>query len=208
MPNLRLLKKRGYKYICGVDEAGRGPLAGPLSLSFFLISIDDHNKVLGPLLKLGLNDSKKLTEQKREELFFHLEGGKYKNSMISASQIDRHGISKCMQILINRLLKRISTSNVDLISLEKVYFLLDGAIKFPEGIDHEVIIKGDSKEPTIMAASITAKVLRDRKMKQMALKFPTYGFEVHKGYGTLKHRKAIQKCGLCEEHRKYFCKNV
>jgi ribonuclease HII len=87
-----------------------------------------------------------------------------------------------------------------------VYFLLDGAIKFPKEIHHEVIIKGDSKEPTIMAGSIIAKVSRDRVMRKLAKKYPEYNFEIHKGYGTLNHRDAIKKYGFSDIHRRSFCK--
>jgi len=245
MANIKNLEKKGFKYVCGVDEAGRGPLAGPMSLSFFVVPIKDYKKVLNPLLKLGLNDSKKVLEKNREELFQKMEdfrhsredgnpslldyftkhgssvcteddgwrkkhgsriksgmtggGANYFNSMISAKQIDKNGVAKCYQILIKKMLKKIP---------KKTYFLLDGAIKFPKEISHEVIIGGDGIEPTIMAASIISKVMRDRKMIQLAKKYPEYGFEIHKGYGTLKHRKAIKKYGLSDEHRKSFCKKI
>lgn len=200
MTNLKRLKRLGFEYVCGVDEAGRGPLAGPMSLGFFVVSIEKYNEVFKLLLKAGLNDSKKIKEENREKLFEMIKKtkGKYFNAMISAKEIDKKGISKCMQILIKKLLYRLN--------LHRTYFLLDGAIKFPDNIAHEVIIKGDSKEPTIMAGSIVAKVLRDREMRKMAKIYPQYDFEIHKGYGTLKHRSLIQKYGLCEIHRKSFCK--
>jgi ribonuclease HII len=204
--NLNKLKKQGFKYICGVDEAGRGPLAGPMSVSFFVVSISQHDKILKPLLKQGLNDSKKLSEKKREELYKTLESnsrvGLLSNSMISAEQIDKHGIAKCMQILMKRLLARREKQEAR--SNEKTYFLVDGSIKFPKGYSSEVIIGGDGIEPTIMAASISAKVKRDRRMIKLAKKYPKYGFEIHKGYGTLAHRKAIKKYGKSREHRKSF----
>jgi ribonuclease HII len=197
--NLKSLEKKGFKYVCGVDETGRGPLAGPLSLSFFFVSIKDYKKVLNPLLKLGLDDSKKLKEEKREELIFLLKSKNYTNSMISAAQIDKHKIAKSYQILIKRMLPKIP---------KKTYFLLDGSIKFPEEVPHEVIIGGDGIEPTIMAASVVSKVKRDRKMKVISKKYPKYEFEVNKGYGTKKHREAIKKFGLSKEHRKSFCENL
>lgn len=211
--NLKILEKQGFKYVCGVDEAGRGPLAGPLSLSFFIVSIKDYKKVLNPLLKLGLNDSKKLNEEKREEIFKLLGsnprnsrvGPWFFNSMISSAQIDKNGISKCYQILIKRLLKKSERGTAN---SEQIYFLLDGAIKFPKEIPHNVIIGGDGIEPVIMAASIISKVKRDRKMKILSNNFPQYSFEIHKGYGTLKHRKEIEKYGLSMIHRKSFCKNL
>ena len=215
MSDIKTLKKKGFKYVCGVDEAGRGPLAGPLSLSFFVVSIEKYDQVLGPLLEKGLDDSKKLSEAKREELFTFLQGSdlcitkvgplQVHNSMVSASIIDRYGIAKCMNLLIKRLLKRISTSNVE---LKKTYFLLDGAIKFPKEISHEVIVGGDGIEPVIMASSVVSKVKRDRRMKLLAKKFPEYGFEIHKGYGTQKHRDLIKRHGTCPEHRISFCKNI
>ncbi len=221
MANLRALNKKGFEYVCGVDEAGRGPLAGPLSLSFFVISLKDHEKVLKPLLKEGLNDSKQIKEKRREFIYEILRsnlgsvnnkpknikmtdskvGPCFFNSMISAEQIDRYGISKCYKILIQRLLKKVSNT-------KNTYFLLDGSIKFPEKINHEVIIKGDSIEPTIMAASIVSKVMRDRKMKVLAKKYPKYNLEIHKGYGTKKHREAIKKFGTSKIHRKSFCRNI
>lgn len=199
MVNLKKLEKQGFKYVCGVDEAGRGPLAGPLSLSFFVVSIKDYKKILSPLLKLGLNDSKKIKEEKREELFKLLDKKNYLHSMISANQIDKHGIAKSYQVLIKRMLKKVP---------EKTFFMLDGSIKFPKDIPHKVIIGGDGIEPSIMAASIVSKVKRDRRMKVLDKKYPEYELDINKGYGTKKHREAIKKFGLSNEHRKSFCKNL
>lgn len=225
--NLKTLQKQGFKYVCGVDEAGRGPLAGPLSLSFFVVSIKDYKKVLNPLLKLGLNDSKKLKEEKREELLNILQrsdlckpknkaennkktktkvGPLFFNAMVSAEQIDKNGIAKCYQILIKRLLARSEKREAR--RNEKTYFFLDGAIKFPEEFSHKVIIHGDSIEPVIMVASVVSKVKRDRYMKRISKKYPNYNFEIHKGYGTKKHRELIKKFGLSKEHRKSFCNNL
>jgi ribonuclease HII len=100
MANLNKLRKNGFEFICGVDEAGRGPLAGPMSLGFFCVSIDKYKDVIEQLLKLGLNDSKKLKENKREEIFSKLQSKNFFNAMISAKEIDKKGISKCMQIMI------------------------------------------------------------------------------------------------------------
>lgn len=201
MKDFKTLQKKGFKYICGVDEAGRGPLAGPMSLSFFIVSIDQYKKVLGPLLKRGLNDSKKLSEKKREELYKLLNKENYFNSMISNELIDREGISKCFKTMIKRILKRLPEN-------DKTLFLVDGAIKFPENLTYKTIIGGDSIEPTIMAASIVSKVRRDRRMIRLAKKYPEYEFDIHKGYGTLNHRNAIKKHGCCPIHRISFCKNI
>lgn len=216
--NLKSLEKKGFKYVCGVDEAGRGPLAGPLSLSFFIISIKDYKKVLNPLLKLGLNDSKKLKEEKREQLFRKVQPYGL-NSMISAKKIDEKGIAECYRILIKRLLEKsrklfvkshksphfAKATRGKQVTSQKIYYLLDGAIKFPEDISHEVIIGGDGIEPVIMGASIVSKVKRDRRMKMLAKKYTKYELDVNKGYGTKKHREAIKKFGLSEIHRKSFC---
>jgi ribonuclease HII len=195
--------KKDYEYICGVDEAGRGPLAGPMSLAFFVVKAEKQKEVLGPLLKKGLNDSKKLSHKKREELYKMLNPKNFVHSHISAKLIDRYGISKCLQILIKRLLKKMTRLNLD---PKKTLFLLDGSLKMPHEYFSKVIIGGDGIEPTIMAASIVSKVRRDRRMKRLALKYPKYGFEVHKGYGTTAHRKMIKKHGLSKEHRRSFCK--
>jgi ribonuclease HII len=205
MANLKILHKKGFKYVCGIDEAGRGPLAGPMSVSFFIVPISQHNKVLKPLLNEGLNDSKKLSEKKREELYKLLNKENYFNSMVSAKMIDKKGISNCMNLILKRILKKMSRSNL---ALKKTYFLVDGAIRFPEEYASEVIVGGDGIEPVIMAASIVSKVRRDRRMIRLAKKYPKYGFEIHKGYGTLAHRKAIKKYGLSKEHRRSFCNNL
>ncbi len=203
--NLIKLQKQGFKYICGVDEAGRGPLAGPMSFSFFVVTIIQYKEIMNPLLKIGLHDSKQLSEKKREEIFGAIKklGDKvqFKNSMISEKLIDKLGISRCVKILLKRLLRRIDHTN-------KTYFLVDGSIKFPKEFIHKVIIRGDSIEPVIMAASVISKVKRDRRMVKLAEKFPKYGFEIHKGYGTSSHIKAIKKYGLSEIHRRSFCKNL
>lgn len=196
--------KKSHKYIIGIDEAGRGPLAGPVAVGTVKIKKDFNKKFFK-----GIKDSKKLTEeergtwfelaknaQKRKELFFSV-------SLISNTIIDKHGISKAIKIGINKNLEKLSVSK------KESYILLDGSLKAPiEYKNQFTIIKGDEKIPLISLASIVAKVTRDRYMKNLAKKYPKYGFEKHKGYGTEEHRRAIKKHGSISIHRKSFIKSL
>lgn len=190
------------KYVIGIDEAGRGPLAGPVSLGTVLIPSKSR------LALKGLKDSKQLSEKQREKWFASIlawqkEGKlKYAVSLIPNSVIDAKGISFAIRSGIAKNLKKLE---VDPKSAE---VLLDGSLKAPlEYVHQKTIIKGDEKIPVISLASIVAKVTRDRLMKKFGKKYPTYGFEVHKGYGTLLHRKAIKKFGASPIHRKTFLRN-
>ncbi|OGF51446.1 ribonuclease HII [Candidatus Giovannonibacteria bacterium RIFCSPLOWO2_02_FULL_43_11b] len=181
------------KYIVGIDEAGRGPLAGPVTVA--VVAILKNSKI-----KLPDRDSKKLSAKKREEWFQFFKDNpllKYSVSSVSHSIIDKRGISYALRLAVRR-------------SIEKLEFrpkmiLLDGSLFAPQEYNQKTIIKGDEKIPIIAAASIVAKVTRDRKMVRLAKKYPKYGFEMHKGYGTLTHRVMLKKYGLCEIHRKSFC---
>ena len=170
--------------LCGIDEAGRGPIAGSLVMAGVLL----HKPIA------GLNDSKVLSEKKREELFpIIIKNSTYHIIEFSASQVDEMGISKC----INEGLKSI------LENLESDDFLFDGNSTF--GVSGlRTMIKADAKIPEVSAASVLAKVTHDTEMIQFAKKFPQYGFEKHKGYGTKAHIEAIKKHGYCEVHRKSF----
>lgn len=172
------------KSLCGIDEAGRGPLAG--SLYFAGCVLKDEIK--------GLNDSKKLTEKRREELFLEIvENSSHYIVKHSAKDIDEMGLSAC----IKRSLLEIKES------LEADIYLYDGNSRF--GVDGlQTLVKADAQIPEVMAASIIAKVLRDREMIELDAKYPRYGFAAHKGYGTAKHIEMIQKYGLCEIHRESF----
>ena len=193
------------EYIIGVDEAGRGPLAGPVAVGVSLIK-KEHSKTIFTLLKKhGLNDSKQIKEKTRESLFELLKQLKTENkinwsvTLISAKVISNKGITFAIK---DAILKSLKTLKIDafqhLISLE-----MDGALKVPEGMwkKSQIIIKGDSIKPSIMIASIVAKVTRDRYMTRISKKYPLYQFDIHKGYGTKKHRDLIQKHGLSTEHR-------
>ena len=185
---------KGYLYIGGIDEAGRGPLAGPVVASVV---------VFKPNTKIeGINDSKKLSEAKREELF----------DIIKEQAID-NGIG----IVNNEEIDEINILNATYLAMKKAlnclkntpdYLLIDAATIPGISIDQKPIIKGDSKSISIAAASILAKVTRDNIMYQYDEMFPEYGFKSHKGYGTKEHYEAIEKYGITRIHRKSFLKNV
>lgn len=185
-------------HIIGIDEAGRGPLAGPVAVGMCIVPVGfDFAQIP------NVRDSKKLSERQREECMqcivclLNKDVLHYKVSFGSASQIDKRGIEKVTQSAIERLLR--------LYDPKKCRVLLDGRLKAPaEFIHQKTITKGDDKEPVISLASICAKVLRDRKMVRYAKKYPEYGFEKHKGYGTKHHKSQIVDHGTCEIHRISF----
>ncbi len=192
----------------GVDEAGRGPWAGPVYAGLVVVSEEQESL----LREAGINDSKKLTKKKRELLYpLILENSLYaKVKRIAANDIDTVGIYKATIALIKQLV-----AELDSLELAKnhgeVKVLIDGVFpsltlmdKFNAIVEHECIIKGDAKEPAISAASILAKVKRDKYMDDLAVKYPEYQFEKHKGYGTKLHSDMLEKYGPCEEHRRSF----
>ena len=191
-----------HTFVVGVDEAGRGPLAGPVAVGVAVVPHSfDWN-----LLK-GVGDSKKVSPRNREILF--REATKLKKegvltfavSLVSESTIDRINISRAVELGIERCFKKLA------LEPEKTRVVLDGLLKAPpQFTDQETIIKGDAKEKVIGLASILAKVTRDRFMVRIANDYPEYGFEVHKGYGTERHRTALQKHSLSKVHRRTFCK--
>lgn len=191
------------KWIVGVDEAGRGPLAGPVSVG--VVSIPIKTK----LLFEGLTDSKKLSEKKREEWFqkiqeWNREGKlQYAVSLVSSSIIDKKGIVFAINLGMSRCVRKLG------INPKQTLVLLDGSLHAPKEFLHQrTIIKGDEKISVISLASIVAKVTRDRYMVKLAMKYPEYAFDVHKGYGTLIHRMAIKKSGISKIHRKTFLRNI
>lgn len=192
------------KYFIGIDEAGRGPLAGPVSVGAVLVPIDFDWKILE-----GVRDSKKLSEKKREEFFarageLQLSGTlRFSVSTSSAAYIDRYGIVPAIKRALAEALSRFE------IEPDKCRVLLDGSLHAPaEYIHQETIIRGDDTEPIISLASIMAKVTRDRLMKRISSKYPEYDFHVHKGYGTAAHRQLIAASGLCDLHRRTFCTRI
>lgn len=198
------LYEQGIKSICGIDEAGRGPLAGPVVVASVIMPKDSMIE--------GVNDSKKVSEKKREALYEEIiqEAIAYGVGIINQNEIDRinilnatkEGLTTCIKELENNLKEKES-------EIEKPEIILvDALTKIDtDGISYRSIIKGDAKCYSIAAASIIAKVTRDRIMRQWDEVYPEYGFATHKGYGTAKHIAAIKEYGLCPIHRKSFTKN-
>lgn len=184
----------GYKIICGVDEAGRGPLAGPVYAAAVILP-------KGHIVE-GVNDSKKLSEKKREMLFEKIisECVCYSVGTASEQEIDEINILQATFLAMKRA--------VNGLSVKPDIALIDGNKKPGLDIVEWDIIKGDSKSANIAAASIIAKVSRDRYMLEMAEKYPQYQFERHKGYGTKLHYEMIEKYGISPIHRKTFLKKI
>lgn len=188
--------------VVGIDEAGRGPLAGPVAVG--AVHIPRRSK----LSLLGLKDSKQLTPAERERWFarmkeWHKEGKLFfAVSLVSAKIIDTKGIAFAIRLGINRSLGKLG------LDPRGVEVYLDGGLRAPDMFMQKTIIKGDEKIPAIALASIAAKVTRDRKMERFSLHYPSYGFEIHKGYGTEKHRSAIRKQGACDIHRMSFIRTL
>ncbi len=174
----------------GVDEAGRGPLAGPVVAA--AVILDDHNPIT------GLADSKTLTEIRREKLFDEIRAKALCFSIAQASveEIDRLNILQATLLAMQRAVAGLR--------LKPVKTLVDGNCLPVLEMLAEAIVKGDAKVPCISAASILAKVHRDRWCAQIHEQYPRYGFGAHKGYGTLAHIQALQKLGPCPEHRRSF----
>lgn len=190
------------KWVVGIDEAGRGALAGPVAVGAVLVVKGfNWNQVS------GVADSKQLSPKKREAIFAiakKLEkAGKLKTAvaLVSEKIIDKKGITHAVRIGIERTITGLACKP------ERTYIKLDGLLKAPAKFKHQkTIIKGDVTEKEISLASIMAKVTRDRYMVKLAKKHPKYGFEIHKGYGTEKHRKNIKKQGLGVMHRTTYCR--
>ncbi len=188
----RELMAQGITPICGVDEAGRGPLAGPVCAAAV---------ILPPELEIpGLNDSKKLTDKKRRALYDIIvsEAVCYGIAMASEQEIDEINI---LQATFNAMERAIEQ-----LSVKPQMALIDGNRERPFPVPVQTVIKGDSLSANIAAASILAKVTRDRYMEEMAEKYPQYGFDIHKGYGTKAHYAALTEHGVCPIHRKTFLK--
>lgn len=186
------LNKKGYEFVCGVDEAGRGPLCGPVVAAAVILPKDAHIE--------GVNDSKKLTEKKREKLYDDI----MQNAVsvgVGVSDVDIIEEVNILNATKKAMLQAISNLKVN-----PEYVLVDGNQKIDTDIPLETVVKGDSKSESIAAASIIAKVTRDRLLIEYDKKYPEYGFAKHKGYGTKAHIEAIKKYGLTPIHRPSFCK--
>ncbi|MCL2486431.1 MAG: ribonuclease HII [Oscillospiraceae bacterium] len=188
----------GFKYICGVDEAGRGPLAGPV---FAAAVILPQNLIID-----GVNDSKKLTEKKREELFDIIREAALSYSIAAATEreIDEINILQATFLAMRRAVEGL---NID--PYEHHIIIVDGN-RMPPGLPCEcrTIVKGDGLSMSIACASILAKVARDRYMRVLDEKYPAYGFAGHKGYGTAAHYAALRQHGVSPVHRATFLKNL
>lgn len=188
----RECKDKGYCVICGVDEAGRGPLAGPVCAA---------TVILPEGLEIpGLNDSKKLSDKRRRELFpiIQQQAIAYGIGWASEKEIDEINILQATFLAMHRALEAMGTK-ADLA-------LVDGNRDPGFSIPTKTVVKGDSLSANIAAASVLAKVSRDTLMEELAEKYPGYGFEIHKGYGTKAHYAALEAVGPCEIHRMTFLK--
>lgn len=180
--------------ICGMDEVGRGPWAGPL-VTCALILPPKHR--IG-----GIKDSKKLTEAQREKVYKILVKKSYFGiGVASVKEVDKLGLIKATNLAFVRALKDMQSKKG---SVNPDLLLVDGRDKLILPYPHQSIIRGDDKVKAISAASIVAKVTRDRMMKELAVRYPEYGFEEHKGYGTARHQRALKQHGPCVLHRTSF----
>ena len=188
----RELKQKGYNFVCGVDEVGRGPLAGPVVCAAVIMPLENVVE--------GVDDSKKLTAKKREKLdvFIRENAIAYAICRIEPQVIDEINILEATKLCMKNA--------VESLSISPDFVLTDGNMTLDITIPQESVIGGDATCYSIGAASIIAKVYRDKLMDEYAVQYPAYGFEKHKGYGTAAHIKAIKECGLCPIHRRSFTK--
>ena len=188
------------KWIVGIDEAGRGPLAGPVSVGVVIVPETLDLLALFP----KLNDSKKLSEKRREEIFVRLQEEIKAGNVVSlvtlasSEKIDAKGIAVCIREAIENALQKLVPDPAG----HQVY--LDGSLSAPRQYQQETVIGGDGLVPSIMLASVAAKVTRDRIMEKLAHEFPYYGWETNAGYGTKAHQDGIAAHGICIQHRKTY----
>ena len=188
------VRDEGFERVCGVDEAGRGPLAGPVCAAAVILP-------RGCVIE-GLNDSKQLSEKRREALYDEIvsRAERYGIAFATVEEIERLNILGATYLAMNRAIEALG-AGIDLA-------LIDG--NRSEGIAYpcRTVIKGDAKCASIAAASVLAKVTRDRYMLALADRYPGYGFEKHKGYGTKLHYAALRELGPCAEHRAKFLRKL
>lgn len=185
------LYDEGYEYICGVDEAGRGPLCGPVVAA--AVILPKHGCIE------GVNDSKKISEKKREKLYDDIMNGAI------AVGIGISDVDVIEKVNILNATKIAMKKAIESLSIKPDYVLIDGNQKIDIDILQETVVSGDAKSESIASASIIAKVTRDRMLRKFDEMYPEYGFAKHKGYGTKAHIEAIKKYGLTPIHRKSFC---
>ncbi len=191
------------KWLIGIDEAGRGPLAGPVAVGVVKVPVDFDWSLIA-----GVGDSKQIAAKKREALFRRAKELRYHRqldfavAMVGSSVIDEKGIVYAIDMAIARCLRRLE------LDAATCHIRLDGSLQAPAQFSQETIIKGDVTEPAIGLASIVAKVTRDHYMVRMARRYSRYGFAEHMGYGTKTHRHAIAQYGKCPLHRVSYCRNI
>lgn len=183
-----------FELVCGVDEAGRGPLAGPVCAAAVILPKG--------LVIPGLNDSKKLSDKRRRELFpiIQQEAVSFGIAFASQEEIDEINILQATFLAMRRAMEQLNP--------QPEFALIDGNRETDFGVPCKTVIKGDSLSANIAAASVLAKVTRDNWMMEAAEKYPGYGFEIHKGYGTKAHYAALEKLGPCPIHRRTFLKKL
>ena len=188
------LHEKGLKLIAGVDEAGRGLLAGPVFAAAVIMSEDKYIP--------DIKDSKKLSEKKREKVFDYIieNADYYAIASVDEQEIDEINILNATHKAMN--------AAVDSLGVKPDYVLIDGNSIKNMDLPHETVVKGDAKVACIAAASILAKVSRDRYIRELSDKYPEYGFDKHKGYGTAAHIDALKRLGPCPIHRKSFLKKI
>ncbi|TRZ79721.1 ribonuclease HII [bacterium] len=198
VPNLReekILFKKNYKYIAGIDEAGRGPLAGPVVSAAVVFKKNNLNK----WLNFNIKDSKKLSQSQRKSLLAVIlqNAIEVKTSRVSEGVIDKINIRQATLLSMERSIKKLKN--------KPDFVLIDGRDTIKKiDIDQKAIINGDNRSIIIASASIVAKETRDDIMRRYSKKYPKYGFERHKGYGTEFHREMLKKYGPCKIHRFSF----
>jgi len=181
-------RDQGYQFVAGLDEAGRGPLAGPVVAAAVVLPLD--------VILEGLDDSKKISPAKRDELFPKIQKMVHGIAVVNTKVIDEINILQAARLAMKQAVKKLS-SDPDLL-------LIDGNQKLDSSIEQWTIVKGDAKSYSIAAASVLAKVTRDRIMEDYHHLYPQYEFARHKGYGTQLHRDLIAEHGPCPIHRRTF----
>lgn len=190
-PDVSFEAQYAGKRVCGVDEAGRGPLAGPVVAAAVILPLSSS-------LPPSLNDSKKLSPARRAQLYDWITThAHYSVAVVEAAEIDRLNILRASLLAMKQA--------VDALTPQPDVALIDGNAAPPISTCHvQTIVKGDARSLSIAAASILAKVTRDRIMQRLAAHYPQYGFDRHQGYGTSAHLEALLRYGACPEHRRSF----